>query len=87
VSSQGIQRFLQLPKVPIAKRCHKNREEPLFDYSKSIILTSNGYLHNMEMKVARKEKAQKEAEVQKLEVKRRKDAWAAEKLQREAEIA
>jgi hypothetical protein len=41
----------------------------------------------MEMKVARKEKAQKEAEVQKLEVKRRKDAWAAEKLQREAEIA
>lgn len=49
------------------------------------MLTSNEYLQSLEIKVARKEKAQKEAELQKLEAEKKKDACAAEKLQREAE--
>ena len=74
LSSQGIQRFFQLPEVAIAERRRKNREELLVDFSKSIMRTSNDYLHSMEMKAARKEKAWKEAEVRKVEAEKRKDA-------------
>jgi hypothetical protein len=80
----SIHRFLQLPEVVVERRRRKTREEPLIDYSKSIILTSNDYLQSIEMKAERKEKARKEAELKKLEADKRKDARAAERRQKEA---
>jgi transcriptional regulatory protein LevR len=51
------------------------------------MLTSNEYLQSLEIKAARKEKARKEAELRKLEAKKKKDARVAKKLQREVERA
>jgi hypothetical protein len=65
-------------------RRRKSREEPLVDYSKSIMLTSNEYLQCMEVKAERKKKARKEAELRKVEAEKRKDAKAFEKIQKQA---
>jgi hypothetical protein len=43
----------------------------LVDYSKSIMLTSEQYLQSMEAKAERKEKARREAELRKLEAKKK----------------
>jgi hypothetical protein len=75
-----VHQFLQLPEVPVLERCCRSREEPLIDYSKSIILTSNDYLQSMELKATHKEKARKEAEQRKVDAEKRKDARAAEKV-------
>jgi hypothetical protein len=87
VSQPSIHRFLQLPQVAVQGRQRRTREEPLVDYSKSIMLTSEQYLQSMELKAERKEKARREAEVRKLEAEKRKESRAAEKLQKEAEKA
>jgi hypothetical protein len=81
----SIHRFLQLLQVAVQGRQRRTREEPLVDYSKSIILTSEQYLQSMELKVERKKKAKREAEVWKLEAKKKKETRAAKKLQKEAE--
>jgi hypothetical protein len=71
----------------VPERRRKCREELLIDYKKSIMLTSNDYLHSMEVKAARKEKARYEAEQRKVDAEKRKDLRAAEKLQKQAEKA
>jgi hypothetical protein len=86
-ADSSVHRFLQLPKVPVLEYCRKSREEPLTDYSKSIMLTSNGYLQSMELKAARKEKARKGAEQRKVDAKKLKDARAAEKVHIQLERA
>ena len=53
----SIQSFLQLPEVAVEQHCMRTYEEPLMDYSKSIMLTSNDYLQSREIKAKRKEKA------------------------------
>jgi hypothetical protein len=63
-----------LPEVPVLERRRKSREEPLIDYNKNIMFTSNDYLHSMEVKDIQKEKARKEVEQHKLDVEKRKDA-------------
>jgi hypothetical protein len=78
---------LQLPEVAVPEHRRKTREEPLIDYSKSIMLTSNDYLYSMEVKAARKEKARQEAEQRKLDAEKQKDARAVEKVQKQAERA
>jgi hypothetical protein len=83
----SIHRFLQLPEVPLPERRRKCREEPLIDYNKSIMLTSNDYMHSMEVKSTRKEKARQEAEQHKVDAEKRKDLRAAKKLQKQAESA
>jgi hypothetical protein len=83
----SIHRFLQLPEVLVPERRRKCREELLIDYKKSIMLTSNDYLHSMEVKAARKEKARYEAEQRKVDAEKRKDLRAAKKLQKQAESA
>jgi hypothetical protein len=83
----SIHSFMQLPQVVVQRRPRRTREEPLVDYRKSIMLTSEQYLQNMELKAERKEKAKREAKARKLEAEKRKDTRAAEKLQKEAEKA
>ena len=62
------------------ERYCRSREEPLIDYSKSIMLTSNDYLQSMELKATRKKKTRKEAEQCKIDAEKRKDARVAEKV-------
>jgi hypothetical protein len=83
----SIHSFLQLPEVVVQGRPRRTREEPLVDYSKSIMLTSEQYLQNMELKAERMEKAKREAEARKLEAEKKKETKAAEKLQKEAKKA
>jgi hypothetical protein len=83
----SIHRFLQLPQVVVPERQRRSREEPLVDYSKSIMLTSEKYLQSMELKAERKKKAKAEAELRKLEADKKKESRAAEKLQKKVEKA
>lgn len=57
-----IENFLQLPEVPVNPRRRRTREEPLIDYSKSIMMTSEEYHRSMELKAQRKENARLESE-------------------------
>ena len=81
----AIENFLQLPEVPVQPRRRRSLEEPLVDYSKSILLTSETYMEAMELKAERKEKARKEAELRKAESERKKEARALEKQRKEVE--
>jgi hypothetical protein len=56
-SQSSIHRFLQLLEVVVQGRQRRNREEPLVDYSKSIMLTSEQYLQSMEVKAERRKES------------------------------
>ena len=72
VAPTPIENFLQLPEVPVNPRRRRTREEPLIDYSKSIMMTSEEYLRIMELKAQRKEDARLESERKKAEVEEKK---------------
>ena len=50
-------------------------EQPLIDYSKSILMTSNEYIAAMTAKASRKEAVAREREERKLQVEQKKAAW------------
>lgn len=81
----GIERFLQLPEIPVQPRRRRSQEQPLVDYSKNILVTSEEYLQAMELKAERKEQARKEAEHRKLEGEKKKEARVLEKHRKEEE--
>ena len=83
--ARGIERFLQLPEIPVQPRRRRSQEEPLVDYSKSILVTSEEYMNAMELKAERKEQARKEAERRKLEGERKREARVIEKQRKEEE--
>jgi hypothetical protein len=64
----------------VAVHQRRTREEPLFDYSKNILLTSEQYFQSMELKAERREHARKELEFRKLEAEKIKEARDVEKL-------
>lgn len=72
IAPTPIETFLQLPEVPVNPRRRRNREEPLIDYSKSIMMTSEEYLRSMELKARRKEDARLESERRKVEAEEKK---------------
>ena len=80
-----IENFLQLPQVLVNPRRRRTREEPLIDYSKSIMMTSNEYLHSMELKAQRKEDARLESERRKVESEEKKKTREADRRKKEAE--
>jgi hypothetical protein len=59
MSQPTIHSFLQLPEMVLQRRERRTHDEPLVDYSKSIMLTSKQYLQSMELKAERKEKARR----------------------------
>jgi hypothetical protein len=78
----SISRFLQLPEVQ-AGPSRRTTLEPLVDYTKSIIMTSDAYIKAMEDKAARKEVLEKEKQVKKREAELTKGRRAEEKLMKE----
>jgi hypothetical protein len=78
----SISRFLQLPEVQ-AGPSRRTTLEPLVDYTKSIIMTSDAYIKAMEDKAARKEVLEKEKQVKKREAELTQGRRAEEKLMKE----
>jgi hypothetical protein len=80
-----FRRLLELPRIgPTPKRARRT-DEPLIDYSKSIILTREDYISMMEEKARKKELAKKEREDRKLEADRKRIERESMKAQKEAE--
>jgi hypothetical protein len=83
--SEGrLQRLLELPRI--GRPAKKPRaSEVLIDYSKSIILTRDDYIHMMAEKERRKEAALKEKEARKVEAEQKKNLKLTQKVQKEAD--
>jgi hypothetical protein len=78
----SISHFLQLPEVQ-AGPSRRTTSEPLVDYTKSIIMTSDAYIKAIEDKAARKEVVEKEKQVKKREAELTKGRRAKEQLMKE----
>ena len=61
-----ISRVLVMPSIRI-QSCQQTPGEPLIDYSKSIILTSDSYLASMEQLATKRDSVAKAKEYRKLE--------------------
>lgn len=79
------QNFFELPQLVRSVRRAQCDGEPLIDYSKSIIMTSEEYISTMEAKASRKEAVAKEREEQKKLAKHRKLQREQERAQKEAD--
>ena len=78
-SAAGLNALLELPSLPRTSRRTCRSREALVDYSKSILLTSEEYVHTMEVKAKRKEEALVEAARRREEASRRRSAREMEK--------
>lgn len=68
----ALPNLFELPRVIRPARRQRHRNEPLIDYSSSILMTSDEYIETMEAKAARKEAVLQEKEERKQVVERRK---------------
>jgi hypothetical protein len=75
--------FFELPQLPAQRRHHQT--EPLVDYTKSIIMTSEEYIQAMEAKAARKEALEHEKDQRRLEAERTRGKRAEEKRKAESQ--
>jgi hypothetical protein len=82
-TDDSISRFLQLPIVPVSRFRRGTGEEPLIDYSKSILMTSDSYIDSLEVLAVRRQDATRAREIRKLEAEARKRRREAEKAERE----
>ena len=85
-SSSRLQGLLALPRIP-TKRPRKKYQDPIIDYSKSLLLTSEDYLNAMQEKAEKREAVRREAEQRRTEMQRRRFERQAEKERRDAERA
>ena len=81
----AITRFLPLPIVTEPSKRRKNTSEPIIDYSKSIFMTSDAYIAQLEAKLKAIEETEKERARRMEEMERNETKRAAEKLEKEAE--
>ena len=81
--AEGLNALLELPSLPQTARRTCRSREALVDYSKSILLTSEEYVHTMEVKAKRKEEALVEAARSREEASRRRSAREMEKQRKE----
>lgn len=85
-----INEFLELPHAPPTKK--RRTHQPLIDFSKSIIMSSDDYIAAMEQKAtqrelaeAEREKKKEEAEKAKVERRKKKEQKELEKKRKQAE--
>ena len=84
---EGLNALLELPSLPQTGRRTYRSREALVDYSKSILLTSEEYVHTMEVKAKRKQEALVEAARRREEASWRRSARDMEKQRKEQEKA
>jgi hypothetical protein len=76
-------RLLEFPRVGPPHKL-KRHGEPLIDYSKSIILTCEGYMNMMQEKAAQKKEIATKKEERRLEAQRKRSERELQKIQKEA---
>ena len=89
-SEEGPRTMVQRNLFPLLRiECRARRasqtSEPLIDYSKSILMTSDEYIAAITAKAARKEVVAKEREERKIQAEQRKAQRLEEKAKREAD--
>ena len=84
-SAATARNLFALPQIVRRTPRARRMEEPLVDYSKSIIMTSQDYIDAMEAKAARKLAVAKEREERKIQAEARKLQREEEKTRKEAE--
>ena len=84
-STMVQQNLFPLPRIERHARRASQTSEPLIDYSKSILMTSDEYIAAMTTKAAWKEAVAKEREERKIQAEQRKAQRLEEKAKREAD--
>ena len=83
-----IASLLALPGVAVAPSCKvRNSQEPLVDYSRSLLLTSDDYIAAMEEKSRRREEARVQAEIHREQAQQRRQEKEEEKMQKNLDKA
>ncbi len=76
-----ISQFLTLPKVPFRSTQWILNEEPLIDYSKNIMMTSDHNMKTLKQNLARKDATTKERDNWKKKMFASKETWVVEKIE------
>jgi hypothetical protein len=79
---QRTRHLMELPRDP-SPQCRCCGHKPIIEYSKSIIMTFDAYISQMEEKARQGEEAAKEREQRKLEIQHKKVEREVQRIQRE----